>query len=60
MAVLALENASGEWLDKNLDFAPIVEDFAPHGFALIGGRLDYLDHRQVAALGMSCRMPDTR
>jgi anti-sigma factor (TIGR02949 family) len=38
------------WLDKNLDFAPIVEDFAPHGFALIGGRLDYLDHRQVAAL----------
>jgi anti-sigma factor (TIGR02949 family) len=38
------------WLDKNLDFAPTVEDFAPHGFALIGGRLDYLDHRQVAAL----------
>ena len=38
------------WLDKNLDFAPTVEDFAPHGFALVGGRLDYLDHRQVAAL----------
>jgi anti-sigma factor RsiW len=38
------------WLDKNLDFAPTVEDFAPRGFALFGGRLDYLDHRQVAAL----------
>ena len=38
------------WLDRNLDFAPTVVDFAKQDFALAGGRLDYLDHRQVAAL----------
>ncbi len=38
------------WLDKNLDFAPVVVDFAKQEFALAGGRLDYLDHHQVAAL----------
>ena len=38
------------WLDKNLDFAPTVTDFAKQDFALAGGRLDYLDHHQVAAL----------
>jgi anti-sigma factor RsiW len=38
------------WLDKNLDFAPTVVDFAKQDFALAGGRLDYLDHHQVAAL----------
>jgi anti-sigma factor RsiW len=38
------------WLDRNLDFAPTVVDFAKQDFALAGGRLDYLDHHQVAAL----------
>lgn len=38
------------WLDRNLDFAPTVVDFAKQDFSLAGGRLDYIDHREVAAL----------
>ena len=38
------------WLSARLDYSPPVQDLANEGFTLIGGRLDYVQRRNIATL----------
>src|SRR5438552_4790647 len=45
------------WFTGKLDFSPQVRDFSADGFELIGGRLEYLDGHNAAAIVYQRRKP---
>ena len=38
------------WLQGKIDFAPVVRDLTPDGYALLGARLDHVGDRQAVAI----------
>lgn len=38
------------WFAGHADVSPVVADFAPEGYRLVGGRADYLDHQRAAVV----------
>jgi anti-sigma factor RsiW len=38
------------WFAGHTDVSPVVADFAPQGYRLIGGRADYLEHQRSAVV----------
>lgn len=38
------------WFAGHADVSPVVADFAPQGYTLVGGRADYLDGKRVAVV----------
>ncbi|HVY22110.1 MAG TPA: anti-sigma factor [Steroidobacteraceae bacterium] len=52
--LIDIENSSHHvikpWFAGRLDYSPAVVDLSEKGFELVGARLDYVQHRKVAAL----------
>jgi len=56
MSAHLIDVASGDqhtvkpWFAGHTEFSPVVADFAPQGYKLIGGRIDYLEHQRAAVV----------